>query len=423
MNPAKLWKPCYESKGKMSPMPQDEIIESTLSFQYEPQAYEKASEYPTYYRALNRQPRSEHPFHIYEDILRQPDLVRGALGASMDVAPGMAREALEKGIQRVFFTGLGASYHLAASAAHAIWRICRLPAEYVESSEALLSQAVFDWERTLVIGLSASGNTVETIEHLQQARESGAWTLAFTNLDNTRLTQIAHDCLVVPGGYGLVWDYTTRLAALYRLAIELAKVRGSETQDFKKLEFELKRLPDLMQHALEAIDSRCQRLGEKIQPLRAVVVPAAGNQLPNAWETALRFEEMAHFPARGRPLVDYLHGGVGYLAPDILTMILAPPGRTQEFALRAAQVTQMVKTPCIAIMDEGDTSQIATLADDVLRVPETPPVFKPLLYILPGQLIPYYTEVARPGGNPEAQRTNEPRYARAFDVAMPPKSH
>jgi glucosamine--fructose-6-phosphate aminotransferase (isomerizing) len=404
-------------------MPEDEVIESTLSFQYEPEAYEKASEFPTYYRALKRQPRHEHPFHTYDDILCQPDLVRGALEASVDVAPRMVGAALKKGIQRVLFTGLGASYHLAASAAHAIWRICCLPAEYVESSEALLSQAVFDWEQTLVIGLSASGNTVETVEHLKQAREAGAWTLAFTNLDNTRLTQIAHDHLAVPGGFGLVWDYTTRLAALYRLAIELAKASGSETQDLKNLEAELSRLPNLMQHALQAIDGRCRMLGEKIQPLRAVVIPAAGNQLPNAWETALRFEEMAHFPARGRPLVDYLHGGVGYVAPDILTMLLAPPGRTQELTLRAAQVTQTVKTPCIAVMDEGDASQIATLVDNVLRISETHPVFKPLLYVLPGQLIPYYTEVARPGGNPDAQRTNEPRYARAFDVAMPPKSH
>lgn len=404
-------------------MPEDEIIESTLSFQYEPEAYEKASEFPTYYLALKRQPRSEHPFHTYEDILRQPDLVRGALEASMDAAPRMVRATLGRGIQRVLFTGVGASYDLAASAAHVFWSICGLPAEYVESSEALLSQVIFDWEQTLVIGLSASGNTVETVEHLRQAREAGAWTLAFTNLDNTRLTQIAHDHLAVPGGFGLVWDYTTRLAALYRLAIELAGERGSETQDLKNLEVELSRLPELMQNALEAIDSRCRMLGEQIQPLRAAVIPAAGNQLPNAWEIALRFEEMAHFPARGRPVVDFLHGGVGYLAPDILTVLLAPPGKTQEYALRAAQVTQTVKTPCIAIMDEGDASQIATLVDNVLRVPETDPIFKPLLYILPGQLIPYYTEVARPGGNPEAQRTDEPRYARAFDVAMPPKSH
>jgi glucosamine--fructose-6-phosphate aminotransferase (isomerizing) len=404
-------------------MPKDKIIESTISFQFDPEVYEKASEFPTYYRSLNRQPRSRHPFHTYDDILRQPNLVQGALAASAEVAPDMVRAALEQGFQRVLFTGVGASYHLGASAAHAIWSICGLPAEYVDSSEALFSDIPFDYQHSLVIGLSASGNTVETVHHLQQAREAGAWTLAFTNLDNTRLTQAAHAHLAVPGGFGLVWDYTTRLAALYQLAIELAKAGGSKRSDLDSLQKELTRLPKLMEHTLESIDKHCQRLGEQIQTLRAAVIPATGNQLPNAWETALRFEEMAHFPARGRPLVEYLHGGVGFLAPDILTVLLAPPGKTQEYTLRAARVTQIVKTPCIAILDEGDATETAALADHVLRVPVTNSEFKPLLYILPGQLIPYYTEVARPGGNPEAQRTDEPRYARAFDEAMPPKSH
>jgi glucosamine--fructose-6-phosphate aminotransferase (isomerizing) len=404
-------------------MPEDEIIESTLSFQFEPEVYERAGEFPTYYRALKRQPRREHPFHAYEDIFRQPDLVQEALEASTEVVPRMAKAAFGKGIQRVLFTGVGASYHLAASAAHAIWRISGVPTEYVESSEALFSEMIFDYQNTLVVGLSASGNTVETVEHLQQAHTAGAWTLAFTNLDNTRLTKVVHDHLVVPGGFGLIWDYTTRLAALFQLAIELAKEGGSDYTDIEILQKELGVLPKLMQRTLETIDGHCRRLGQQIQHLRAAVIPAAGNQLPIAWEMALRFEEMAHFPARGRPIVDFLHGGVGYLAPDILTVLLAPSGNTQEFSLRGARVTQTVKTPCIAVLDEGDPSEISTLVDQVVRIPVTNPVLKPLLYILPVQLIPYYTEVARPNGNPEAQRTDEPRYARAFDIAMPPKSH
>jgi glucosamine--fructose-6-phosphate aminotransferase (isomerizing) len=404
-------------------MPKENIIESTLSFQFDPEVYEKAKEYPTYYRALNRQPRTKHPFHAYEDILRQPEMVKGTIEAFAEVVPKMSQAALERNFQRVLFTGVGASYHLAASAAHAMWGIAGLPAEYVESSEALLSHVVFKYDDSLVIGLSASGNTVETVEHLQEARKSGAFTLAFTNLDNTRLTHAAHQSFTAPGGFGLIWDYATRLAALYQLAIEISVAGGHITHDVEALHKDLVQLPALMQRTLETVDTRCKELGQQIQHLRAAVIPAAGNQLPNAWEIALRFEEMAHFPARGRPIVDYLHGGVGYLAPNILTLLLAPPGETQEYSLRAARVTQTVKTPCFAILDEGDTSEIASLSDAVLRVPVINPFFKPLLYILPGQLIPYYTEVARPGGNPEVQRTDEPRYARAFDVAMPPKSH
>jgi glucosamine 6-phosphate synthetase-like amidotransferase/phosphosugar isomerase protein len=82
-----------------------------------------------------------------------------------------------------------------------------------------------------------------------------------------------------------------------------------------------------------------------------------------------------------------------------------------------------VKSPCVAVIDEDDKGGIAPIVDGVLRLPVVHPLLKPLLYILPGQLLPYYTEVARPGGNPEIQRSELPQVARAFDVAMPPKSH
>jgi glucosamine 6-phosphate synthetase-like amidotransferase/phosphosugar isomerase protein len=121
--------------------------------------------------------------------------------------------------------------------------------------------------------------------------------------------------------------------------------------------------------------------------------------------------------------VDYLYGGVGCLAPDILTLPLAPPSRTQEYTLRAARVTQAVNTTRFAILDKGDPNELAALAEVVLRVPVTNPFFKPIFYILPGQMIPCYTKVTRPVGKPEAQRTNFPCNVHAFDITMLHKSH
>jgi glucosamine--fructose-6-phosphate aminotransferase (isomerizing) len=106
-----------------------------------------------------------------------------------------------------------------------------------------------------------------------------------------------------------------------------------------------------------------------------------------------------------------------------MSIVLAPQGKAYEYAVRTVNVAHIVKSPCIAVIDEGDTGKIAVLADQIIRIPNTHPLLKPMLYILPAQLIPYYTEVARPGGNPDAQRTDQPNYARAFDIAMPPKSH
>ena len=254
------------------------------------------------------------------------------------------------------------------------------------------------------------------------AREAGAYTLAFVNLDDTRLTAAAHDRYVAPGGYGLVWDYSTRLAALTVLAIELGRALGRPTEPFLHLQFALNAVSAQMQHVLDDVDARCRSLGTIALGLRAAVVVSSGALLPTAWEMSLRFEEMAHFPADGRSVVEFLHGGVGYLASEILTILLVPSNVAHDAMIRVAKVTQTLKAPCVAILDQDDR-EISPLVDHVVRLPKTDPLISPLLTVLPAQLVPYYTEVARPGGNPDVQRTDQPRYARAFDVAYPPKSH
>jgi glucosamine--fructose-6-phosphate aminotransferase (isomerizing) len=403
-------------------MSASKVLESTLSLNFDESAYEDAHETPTLYRALRLEPRHQHPFWIYDSILKQCRLAGASLEIIPPIAEQMAAAFVAKGKKRILFSGIGASFHLAASAAHLFGEVTGLQADFIDSSEALLSDLPYEYADALVVGLSASGNTLEAVEHLRKARESGALTAAFVNLDHTRLVQESELPFVAPGGYGFLWDYTTRLAPLAYLATELALQRKSPVEPLVRLRDELLRLPPLMEQVVQSIDARCRTIGEYLLPLRAAVAPASGNLLPVAWELTLRFEEMAHFPARGRPTVDFLHGGVGHLAGDIAAVLLAAPGKTYPFSRRVAQVTQVLKTPCIAVVEENDT-EIAPLADEVVRLPGTHPVLRPLVYLLPAQLIPYYLEVSRPGGNPDILRTDQPRYARAFDVAYPPRSH
>jgi glutamine---fructose-6-phosphate transaminase (isomerizing) len=400
----------------------NQISETTLAFQFEERTYETARNHPTYYRALNREPRTRHPFHCYDDILRQPALVAETLKGVDGVVEEIAHTIARSNRRRFVFTGIGTSYHLAMSATHMIWRLTGLPAQWVDSSEALAAEAVFDYQEAVFVGLSASGNTVETVEHLHRARKAGALTMAIVNRDNTRLTAVAHERLSVAGGFGLVFDYTTRLAAIAAFALALGQALGYSGAPFEAVESGLAQIPNQMSETLERIDGFAAAVGRDTQQMRAAIIPASGNQLPTAWEMALRFEEMAHFPARGRALVDFLHGAVGFLAPDIMTVLLAPADESYEYALRAARVTRMVKSPVVAVIDEDDQGGLAPVVDDVIRLPVTLESLKPLLYVMPAQLIPYYTEVAA-NGNPDVQRTDRTNYARAFDIAMPPKSH
>ena len=409
-------------------MSEPKVLESTLSLNFDESAYENAHDYPTLYRAMRLEPRRQHPFWIYESIQKQCRLVGEALEIIHPVAERIAAAFIAQGKKRILFSGIGASYHLAASAAHVFSEVTGIQADFVDSSEALLSGLVYDYPDSLVVGLSASGNTLEAVEHLRLAREAGALPVAFVNLEATRLVQECELSFVAPGGYGYLWDYTTRLAPLVYLATELAlqlkrtKERSYRTRRLIQLRDDLSHISSLMEQTVQSIDTRCRSIGEGLLPLRAAVVPASGNLLPVAWEMTLRFEELAHFPARGRPMVDFLHGAVGYLAEDIAAIILAAPGKTYPFSLRVAHVTQALKTPCVAVVEEGDT-EISPLTDEIVRLPVTHPVLRPFLYLLPAQMIPYYVEVSRPGGNPDIQRTDQPRYGRAFDVAYPPKSH
>jgi len=361
---------------------------------------------------------------MYDGTMRQPGLVEDALDAVPETATRIAKTLKTRKFDKVLITGLGSSYQLGAEIVHLVWGLLGKPAELIESSEALLSDSVYAFKDSLVIGLSSSGNTVETVEHLKQAKKAGAYTLAFTNTENTRLTNAADDYFVSPGGYGLVYDFTSRYAPIVVVLAEIAKAKDRPTEEINAVLAALADIPKKMRQAIDQIDKKCAYIGEWIRrEMHSVVIPASGNMLPISWEMALRFEEMAHFPARGRPLIDFLHGGVGYIAPDVMTVVLAPQGKTYNYALRTVNVARTIKTPCIAVIDEDDFGEIGAQADQIIRIPQTHLLLKPMLYILAAQLIPYYTEVFRPGGNPDAQRTDQPNYARAFDIAMPPKSH
>lgn len=397
------------------------IRETTLDFGTDPVMQESAWEYPTYYRMLGREPRSAHPFWTHEDIHCQPEKMEATLSVPPDRFQEMARILVERGTRRILFSGVGSSLNVAAAAAHAFWQTAGFPAHWVDSSEALLGEAALDTEGLAVVGLSASGNTLATVEHIRACRARGCLTLAFVNTPDTRLVDAAEMSFVDPGGFGVVWETSVRLAALVRLAVEFARLRDREAEA-KAVYSGLKQLPELYAHVLPRLDERTSKLGELIASHRAAVIAGSGNQSPIASEMALRFMEMAFLPVWPDGLVSFLHGFIGYLTSDVALVLLAPADKTRPYARRLARITQVTKSTLIAVLDEDDKA-IAPAADGVIRLPQVHTALNPLLYLLPAQLLPYYTAVALPGGNPDIKRTNQPRFARAYTLAFPPESH
>lgn len=397
------------------------IHENSIVDSVDREVHEAAPEYPAHYRTLNRAPRQQHPYWSFDDIRMQPERIRAVLELPEQQFEELADILTARFTERFLFCGVGSSLNLAMSAAHAMWRIAARPAGWQDSSEALLGEAVLESQGTAVIGLSASGNILEVVEHIRKARLEGALTLAFVNQDQTRLAQAAEYTWVDPGGYGLIWDYTSRLTAIIRLAITLGR-RAEHPQEAEAIASALQAIPDQMQELIDNITPRCAALGKMILKMRAGVIVASSNQTASAAEMALRFKEMAFFPAQSGGLVEFLHNGIGYLDAEVLTILLAPSDRTRPYTRRLAQITQIIKSPLLAIVDEDDQS-VAPQADGVIRIPQVHVALKPLLYAIPAQLLPYFTAVADPEGNPDIHRTDRTAYARAYSVAFPPQTH
>jgi glucosamine 6-phosphate synthetase-like amidotransferase/phosphosugar isomerase protein len=118
----------------------------------------------------------------------------------------------------------------------------------------------------------------------------------------------------------------------------------------------------------------------------------------------------------------HIHGALGLTDEQIHTIIVAPPGNSYERMLDVAKVTQMLKSPSIAIVAEDD-DQISRMVDDVVRVPNVEETIFSIPAILPGQLLPYYCAIEQGDINPDCQRSNIPRYARVWNWLFPPGTH
>jgi len=385
-------------------------------FEQAPDPCEEAVVRPYAYQLRGLEPRTSHPFHTYEHILRQPEVVAETLGTSVEHIHSIALQLADKA-QRYILTGVGSSYHVALASSQLLGRIAGVEAEALDSYEWLTSHLVRRLSDTVVVGYSTSGRTQETLAALEHARQQGTWCLGVTCQPQSLLAELCDAVLIAAGGQGYVFDYSSRLAMTYLLALELAAVLGKASADLEAIRRSLRNLPALLQETLQRIERSCQAIGFRWRNRRAILCIATGLLHTVALETAMRFTEMTTIPAVGMSLAQYFHCSIGATDEKLAVFLFAPPGPGYERMLDLARLTQVLKVPAVAVVDESDRN-MSVLVDEVIRLPHVTDTLMPFVYALPGQLVPYYAEIHRDGGNPDIRRTDQPRYARAFQIAF-----
>lgn len=388
--------------------------------------HEASYEYPVMNHWLGVEPRYEHPFNMYGDICSQPDALRDTIAAIKDEIKDLAKEFVKRGINRIVGTGLGTSQFVAQAAGGAFWKYAGIDAQDIDGLEYFLNPRPYDYGKICFAVLSGSGSTTDSNRAGKLAKEKGAFTLAVTSIAGSPVTKFCDRTIVCSGGFdtagGDSFHYTTRTLALIMLAIEIGKLRQPGAHDYDGLMKRIEAIPDQFADMFDRVDARCRSIAKQYCQSRANIIVGNGSNYGAAEEMSLKYDEMAHLPSKGMVIDRHLHGAIGLTDHQILTILIVPkndPGY-KEFK-DIADFCNTIKTVCVAIVSEGD-DDLSNMVDDVIRLPMDIPELFPLLAILPGQLLPYWSSVYS-GYTPDTQRSEVPRYGRAWAKLFPPGTH
>jgi len=389
-------------------------------------AIEATGELPTMYTALGSEPKTEHPFNLYRDIMSIPQALRDTLATIPEQVSVVADKIVKRKLARVIGTGLGTSQFVAMGAACAIGSFADMDGDQVDSGEFLTSTRNWNLGKSAFIVYSGSGRTIDANRAAQKAADGGAYLVAVTSVPHSPLTKITEDAIVCQGGFDTggsdTFHYATRFAAGVLLALEIGERTNPKRCNYKALRKELNDMPDALEERVSALDARCRTIARRHKNARAFLTVGGGPNLATAEEFALKFDEMAHIPAKAMCPDRHIHGALGLTDERIVTAIVAPPGPSYPWLKQIAQATLGLKTPSVGIVTDRD-SDIAPMMDYVLRLPEFDENIFAIAATFVVQLLPYYCAVEQGDINPDCQRSNIPKHARVWMQLFPRGSH
>ncbi len=356
--------------------------------------------------------KGTHPHFMAKEIAEQPDAVRGAMRRRVDFEAGSVHlpdipftAAEMRNLDRVLLVGMGSSLHAGMAGAHYIETLARLPTAVDNSSELRYRDPVLD-EHTLVVSITQSGETADTLAAMEEAAAKGARLITLVEAEGTQATRLAEATVPIRAGQeiGVAATKTlmNTLVVLAELALHLAAARGTLPGESQRAAVEeLARLPGLLGELLD-LDGHYDRLVESIKDRDHLLYLGRGSMYPLAMEGALKMKEIAYIHAEGYAAGEMKHGVNALISDSMPTIALAPAGPLYEKMLTNVNEVKARGGQVIVFATEGDTT-MPTVADDVVHLPRASDLTTPMLALLPMQILAYRTAVAL-GHDPDKPR-------------------
>lgn len=342
--------------------------------------------------------RGGYEHFMLKEIMEGPEVIENTLRGRLLLDSGMAKlgglesvkdKAAE--IERVIIVGCGTAYYAGLTGEYMLEELAGMPVEVELGSEFRYRAPVLN-QKTILLAISQSGETADTLEAIREGKRKGALTLGICNTVGSTIARETDAGVYNHAGPEIGVASTkalvSQLTALALLTLFLGRQRGMTEETGKKIALELQELPDKLRKILENRDA-IQKLAKKYAKARDFLYIGRKYNYPIAFEGALKLKEISYIHAEGCGAGEMKHGPLAMIDQDFPTFAIATSDPVYEKMQSNIQEIKARKGPVIALATEGNT-EVAKLADDVIYVPETLEMLSPILNVVPLQLFAYY---------------------------------
>jgi glutamine---fructose-6-phosphate transaminase (isomerizing) len=348
--------------------------------------------------------RGKYPHYMLKEINEQPERVKEVLRRTLRPSQGtvvfeesaLSRKELSK-IRRLLLVACGTSWHASLTGEYIIETLARLPVEVECASEMRYRGRPLEKD-TLLVSLSQSGETADTLAAIRLVRSQGLPTLAIVNVAGSTIARESDaDILMRAGpeiGVASTKAFEMQVLCLTLLGIALGRLRGHlSLGEGRKLVRELQTIPGKLKQIL-AGSAGILKIAKKYARFSDFLFMGRQYNFPVALEGALKLKEISYIHAEGHPSAEMKHGPIALISPDFPSVFVVPRDAMYDKNMSNVEEIKARRGPVIAVATEGDT-EISRKADDVIYIPRTADVLQPLLTVVPLQLLAYHIAVLR----------------------------
>lgn len=341
---------------------------------------------------------------MLKEIYEQPSVIKDTYRGRLHANEGIIKMAgiednLEKFLNadRIIIVACGTSWHAGLVAEYVIEEFARIPVEVEYASEFRYRNPIIS-NKDVVIAISQSGETADTMAAIKLAKENGAFVFGVCNVVGSSISRESHAGAYTHAGPEIgvasTKAFTTQITVLTMIALRLAKAKGTLSKsDFHQYLQELEIIPEKVKEALDT-NERAKEIAATFKDATNCLYLGRGYNFPVALEGALKLKEISYIHAEGYPAAEMKHGPIALIDEQMPVIVIAPKQGHYDKIVSNIQEIKSRSGRIIAVVTKGDT-QVRDLADFVIEIPETSDALSPLITTIPLQLLSYHIAVMR----------------------------